>query len=162
MRITRLSQSHERFVCEEKYLAVVERNVHRWQDLSDRSGHLHFERFVWQTVGGNILFGRIERGMNLQLTSNQNLSYRTNTTNDFMLEIKPPIDVRDGDMYISVNKIFYPTTLSNINKIVEEIFFSFEIDIKNFVKDQYQMLYASGVQFGYLMGFTMPRCCATF
>lgn len=54
--------------------------------------------------------------MNLQLTSNQYLSYRTNHMNDFVVEIMPPIDARDDDMYILI-KIFYPTTLSNVSKI---------------------------------------------
>ena len=73
-------------------------NVCHLQDLPYRSSHLHFRRFARQTIGRNILFGRTERGMNLQLTSNQNFFYRTN---DFVMEIQP-IDVRDGDTYILV------------------------------------------------------------
>ena len=146
------SQSYERFICEEKYSTVVKRNICCSQDLPYWSGHLRFGRFTWQTVGRNILFGRVERGMNLQLTSSQNLSYRTNTTNDFVVEIQPPINVRHGDMYILVNKIFYPTMVSNVIKVIEE----------NFVKDQRGTLIASGVQFRYLVGFMMPRCCAIF
>ena len=41
--------------------------------------------------------------MNYQFTSNHNLEYRTNTTNDLMVEVEPPIDARDGNTYISVN-----------------------------------------------------------
>ena len=68
--------------------------------------------------------------------------------NDFVLEIKPPIDARDGNKYTSVNEIFYPTTLSNMNKMTEkDFYFDFEIIVKNFVKDQNQMLCASGVCF---------------
>ena len=85
--------------------------------------------------------------MNLQLTSNQNLSYRRNTLNDFAVEIKPPIDVRDGDMYILVNEIFYPTTLSNVNKVTEKHYFNFKIIVKNFIKKQYGGLVASAVHF---------------
>ena len=64
------------------------------------------------------------------------------------MEIQPPIDARDGDMYIFINKIFYPTMLSNVNKAAEENFyFSFKIIVKNFIKDQYTLLVISGVQF---------------
>ena len=33
--------------------------------------------------------------MNYQFTSNQNLEYRTNMTNDFAVEVEPPTDARD-------------------------------------------------------------------
>ena len=82
------------------------------------------------------------------MTSNQNLSYRTNTTNNFVMEIQPPINARDGNTYISVNEIFYPTILSNVNEVMEENFyFSFKVTIKNFVKDQRGTMIASGVHF---------------
>ena len=51
-------------------------------------------------------------------------------------------------MYVSVNEIFYPSMLSNVNKIMEENFyFCFEIIIKNFTKDQRGTLIASGMHF---------------
>ena len=77
-QLTHLSQSHERFVWKEKHSPVVKRSVCGLQDLCYRSAHLHF--------------GRFGRSMNLQLTSNQSLSYRTNTTKDFVVEIQPAID----------------------------------------------------------------------
>ena len=144
----RSSQSHERFLQKEKHLPVVKRSVCNSQDLYYRSGHLHLGRFSRQTVGRNILFGRIERSTNLQLTGNQNLSYRTNTTNDFVVEIQPAINMTDGNTYILINEIFYPTMLFNVNKVMEENFyFSFEIIVKNFIKDQYALLATSPVHF---------------
>ena len=61
--------------------------------------------------------------MNYQFTSNQNLEYRTNTTNDFVVKIQPPIDARDGNTYILVKKMFYPMTFFNVNKINENDFY---------------------------------------
>ena len=70
---------------------------HDCKSLYDGSNHLH--------IGRNILFRGIKNSMNYQFTSNQN------TTNDFAVKVKPPIDSRDSNTYISVNKIFCRTTL---------------------------------------------------
>ena len=57
--------------------------------------------------------------------------------NDFIVEIKPANDARDSNMYILINEIFYPTTLSDMNKMMKEkCYFSFKMVVKDFVKDQ--------------------------
>ena len=133
--------SPERFCDVDNTFESVSWKIRLWREVLDRGWKKRlssarfiwpiqscFERFARQTVGWDFLFGRIKRGMNLQLTSNQNLSYRMNTTNGVIVEI----NVRDGDMYVLVNKIFYPTTLSSMNKMTEKDFcFDFEI-IKEF------------------------------
>ena len=85
--------------------------------------------------------------MNYQFVSNQNLEYRTKMTNDFMVEIEPLVDARDNT-YISVNKIFYPTTLSNVNKTNNNYFyFQLNFEVKNFVLDELNMSLPSAVNF---------------
>ena len=58
-------------------------------------------------------------------------------TNDFVVEVEPPIDARDNNTYISVKEIFYPTTLSNVNKTNENYFyFQLNFKVKNLLKNQ--------------------------
>ena len=80
------------------------------------------------------------------------------------MEIKLPIDTRDGNAYIPVNEIFYPTTLSNINKMMKDFYFDFERLLwKTNTKCCRPVTCISNLKlFMYLMGFVMLRCCATF
>ena len=91
---------------------------------------------------------RIKNSINYQFTSNQNLEYRTNTTNDFVVEIQPLIDATDGNTYISVKEIFYATTVSNVNKINKNYFyFQITFEVENFVEDESNMLLPRVVNF---------------
>ena len=67
---------------------------------------------------------------------------------DFVVEVEPPIDARDSNTYIWVNQIFYPTTLSNVNKINENYFyFQLTFQVENFVKNESNILLPSTVDF---------------
>ena len=69
-------------------------------------------------------------------------------TNNFVVKIQPPIDARDGNIYITVNKMFYPMALSNINKINQNYFyFQLTFKVKNLVKDEFGFLLPSAVNF---------------
>ena len=103
---------------------------------------------MWRTVKRNILFGRIKNSMNYQFTSNQNLEYRTNMTNDFVVIVEPSTDARDSNTYILVNEMFYPTTLSNVNKTNKnDFYFQLTFEVKNFVKDEFGFLLPTAVNF---------------
>ena len=53
--------------------------------------------------------------MNLLPSSNQISDRRGNRTNDFEIDIHPPLDTRYGNYYITVNEFIYPQTISTIH-----------------------------------------------
>lgn len=63
---------------------------------------------------GDFLQRRIEKNMNLQITSNQILDYHDNKVTDFIMELDCPLDAYAGDMYIQANEFFYPATIKNV------------------------------------------------
>ena len=68
--------------------------------------------------------------------SNQVSERRQNQTNDFEIDVNPPIDARSGDKKIVLEEIIYPNTLSSIHPRNKELFkFKFVITFGNFVYD---------------------------
>ena len=79
------------------------------QDLQDRDkkklkNFILFKSIVMRT-----------KGMNLLLSSNQISERRDNQTNDFEIDIQPPLDTCYGNYFIRVNEFMYPQTISTIH-----------------------------------------------
>ena len=53
--------------------------------------------------------------MNLLLSSNQISDRRDNHTNDFEIDIHPPLDTQYGNYYITVNEFMYLQTILTIH-----------------------------------------------
>ena len=59
---------------------------------------------------------------------------RENKTNDFEIDVNPPIDARSGEKSIVLEEIIYPNTLSSVHPRNKEIFkFKFVATFGNFV-----------------------------
>ena len=76
------------------------------------------------------------------------MEYKTNTTNDFVVEDKPPIDARDRTFHSLKYNYYCLTTLSNVNKTNENDFYiQLNFEVKHFVLDESNMILPSVVNF---------------
>ena len=87
-----------------------------------------------------------KKGMNLLLASNQISERRDNQTNDFEINIQPPIDAYYGNFFICINEFMYQQMILMIHvRNREEFTCLFSLKISNFMLKADRSTYMDGI-----------------